>query len=63
LNWIQQKKFDLLIDIGAADGYYALGILSSKIALRAVTFEISLKDREITKASAIINKVDDTYTE
>ena len=59
LEWIQRKKFDLLIDIGAADGYYALGILSSKIASRAVTFEISINDREITKASAIINNVDD----
>jgi hypothetical protein len=59
LRWIQQKKFDLFIDVGAADGYYALGILSSKIASRAVTFEISVNDREITKASAIINNVDD----
>jgi len=59
LKWIQQKNFDLLIDIGAADGYYALGILSSKIASRAVTFEISVNDREITKASAINNSVDD----
>jgi len=59
LNWIQQKKFDLLIDVGAADGYYALGMLSSKIVSRAVTFEISVNDREITKSSAIINNVDD----
>jgi len=59
LNWIYQKKFDLLIDVGAADGYYALGMLSQKIARRAVTFEISVNDREITKSSAIINNVDD----
>jgi len=59
LNWIQQKKFDLFIDIGAADGYYAIGILHSKVASRAVTFEISVDDRKITKASAIINNVYD----
>lgn len=57
LKWIGQKKFDLLIDIGAADGYYALGMLYSNIASTAVTFEISFKDREICKASAITNGV------
>ena len=59
LKWVQQKKFDLFIDIGASDGYYALGMLHSKTALKAITFEISAEDRKIAKTSAILNNVDD----
>jgi len=59
LKWIEGKEFNLFIDIGAADGYYALGILYSNIASTAVTFEISEKDREICRASAITNNVFD----
>jgi hypothetical protein len=49
LNWVKSRRFDLFIDIGAADSYYAMGLLLSKRAKRAITFEVSEKDRNIAK--------------
>ena len=59
LDWFQNKYFDLFIDIGAADGYYAVGLLISKKVERAITFEISNSDIEISKSLAIANGVFD----
>lgn len=59
LDWLKDKKFDLFIDIGAADGYYALGLLISSKVERAITFEISNLDIEISKSLAIANGVYD----
>ena len=36
-----QKPFHTFLDIGAADGYYAVGMLHSKMAKNAICFEIS----------------------
>ena len=37
--------YDNFIDIGAADGYYAIGMLHSVMASRAICFEVSDKGR------------------
>jgi hypothetical protein len=59
LAWINDRvqKVDLFIDIGAADGYYAIGMIVSGIAERAITYEISEKDQLLTHISADLNKV------
>jgi len=36
-----QSPFDTFLDIGAADGYYAVGLLHAKMAKKAICFEIS----------------------
>ena len=57
LDWLKDKKFDLFIDIGAADGYYAAGMLISKKAAHAVTFEISIADQAVTRSIAAKNEI------
>jgi hypothetical protein len=57
LNWIGDKHFDLFIDIGAADGYYAMGLLVSGRTNSAITFETSNADRDVSQHLAIVNRV------
>ena len=50
LNFIAQielGQFSTFIDIGAADGYYAIGMLKSQKIRKAICFEQSEKGREI----------------
>lgn len=48
--------FDNFLDIGAADGYYAVGLLLSKMAKRAICFEISEVGQRAIKANWVINE-------
>lgn len=48
-------KVDLFIDIGAADGYYALGMLHSGLADNVICYEKSVLGRKIILESATIN--------
>lgn len=41
-----------LLDIGAADGYYALGLLHAGLACRSIAFELTEKGREVIEATA-----------
>jgi hypothetical protein len=45
------------VDFGAADGYYAIGVLKSQLAERAIAFEQSEKSRVILRRSATLNSV------
>ena len=60
-NKIQKKLKDLnkpiLIDIGAADGFFAIGSLKSKICKYCYAFEESKKSRENLLKTANINNV------
>lgn len=49
----------LLIDIGAADGYMAIGAVSSGLYQRAICFEISENGRQQLRANAEANGVSD----
>jgi hypothetical protein len=63
ISWIvnQPKKFDLFVDVGAADGFYAIALLKSSKTERAITFEISADDRTIcqdmSKLNSVFNKI------
>jgi len=46
-----------LIDLGAADGYYAVGLLQAALFKGAIAFEISSKSRTVLSQSAIENNV------
>jgi len=52
------KKYDVFIDLGAADGYYSIGSLISRRFKTSYSFEISTKGRDIIQKNAILNKVD-----
>ena len=60
-NKIQQKLKDIskpiLIDIGAADGFFAIGCLKSKICEFCYAFEETKKSRENLHLTAKINNV------
>lgn len=51
------KKYNVFIDLGAADGYYSIGSLISRRFKTSYSFEISAKGREIIQKNAILNKV------
>lgn len=46
IDCIQPGDFSTFIDIGAADGYYAIGMLKSRKIRKAICFEQSEKGRE-----------------
>jgi hypothetical protein len=52
------QKDALFVDIGAADGFYAVGAVSSGLYARAVCFEISSTGREIIKKNCVVNNVE-----
>ena len=49
--------FDLVIDIGAAEGWYAVGLLYRKIARKVVAFETAGNGQEACRANAERNSV------
>ncbi len=49
--------FDLAIDIGAAEGWYAVGLLHRKIARRVVAFEVNENGQKACRANAERNAV------
>ena len=51
------NKYNVFIDLGAADGYYSVGTLVSKKFEKGYSFEISDKGREVILKNAILNKV------
>ena len=50
-------KASVLIDIGAADGYFAVGAVRSGLYQRAICFEISERGRQRLRANAELNGV------
>ena len=51
------KPNSLFIDVGAADGFFAIGLVRSKFFERAECFEISAKGHEVIMDNAIRNDV------
>ena len=51
--------FDLVVDIGAAEGYYAVGLALKMPNLRVVTFDIDKRARHLQKQLAQVNGVAD----
>ena len=51
-----QEPFDTFLDIGAADGYYAVGLLHAKMIQKAICFEISEEGQRAIKENWMINE-------
>jgi hypothetical protein len=49
----------LVVNVGAADGYYAVGLASRLPSSRVVAFEQASKWRYLCRANAVLNAVDD----
>ncbi len=54
-----KSDYDIFIDLGAADGYYGIGVIVSKIFKKSYCFEISDKGREVIQNNALLNSVSD----
>ena len=52
----------VFIDIGAADGYYAVGLLNAGLCEKSIAFEMSAKARESIGDLARLNNVSDRLT-
>ena len=50
-------KYNVFVNIGAADGYYSIGALISRKYNMSYAFEISAKGRDIISKNAALNKV------
>ena len=55
----KSKKFDTLIHIGAADGYYGVGVLINNLFQHSYCFETRELGQEIIRKNAEINGVSD----
>ena len=51
------KKYNTFINLGAADGYYGIGVLINSLFEKSVCYEISKHGRETIKNTASFNKV------
>jgi hypothetical protein len=50
-------KYNTFIDLGAADGYYGIGVLVNNIFERTICYELSAHGREVIKNNASLNNV------
>lgn len=55
-------KRSVFVNFGAADGFYALGVLTSGLAERVIAFEQCEKSRNILVSSATLNSVSEKLT-
>jgi hypothetical protein len=65
LRLMQNRVFagrSTLVDIGAADGYFAVGSLVGDVFQRAIAFELSKQGRRALAETAILNGVRDRLT-
>jgi len=53
---------DVLIDVGAADGYYALGLLASGKTKHSYCFEASEVGQQVIQANALLNGLSSAIT-
>jgi precorrin-6B methylase 2 len=54
---IQRDGFDTLIDMGAAERYYAVGLAATTPVRRVVAFEAEERGRSLLKEMAVRNSV------
>ncbi len=52
-----KSKYNTLIDLGAADGYYAIGAVFSGLFEQSVCYEIEAEGQKQIKKNAIANNV------
>ena len=60
LSNYKNSKYKYFIDIGAANGYYAVGVLFSKIFTFSYAFEISKTGQSVIENLAKLNNVNDS---
>ncbi|NEQ62857.1 MAG: hypothetical protein F6K53_38030, partial [Moorea sp. SIO4A1] len=61
LSW-KEQNFPIIVDIGCAEGYYAIGLALMFPNASVFAYDISEKARNLTKSMAIKNLVSDRLT-
>jgi Met-10+ like-protein len=56
------KSFTLIIDVGAAEGYYAVGMAMRNLSTRVIAFETEPEGQALLKKMAQLNNVADRIT-
>lgn len=54
-NILSRAPFHNIINLGSADGYFAIGMLIKKLANRAICFEITESGRKSIEKNALLN--------
>ena len=54
---IRDSSYKYFIDIGAADGYYAVGVLVAKLFEHSYCFETNINGQEVIKLTSVLNNV------
>lgn len=55
----KHAPYSFVVNIGAADGYFSLGMVKSGLAKQSICFEITQKGREAIHRNTRINQVED----
>lgn len=56
------ERFTLIIDVGAAEGYYAVGMAMRNLSTRIIAFETEPEGQDLLKKMAQLNNVVDRIT-
>jgi len=56
------RRYTTFVDVGAADGYYGVGVLVAGLFVRSHCFEMSVQGREVIRETAAANGVLDRVT-
>lgn len=59
LNEILKKKYELIIDVGCAEGYYAVGLAKLMPHAKILAYDTDPRARNLCKQIAVLNKVVD----
>jgi hypothetical protein len=59
LNTENLKSYDIILDIGAAEGYYAVGLTRLIMSTKIIAFEATEKGRKMIQKLASLNRVTD----
>lgn len=55
IEWISQKSYDKIIDVGCAEGYYANGLAAKFTTIPVFAYDIDLKAQKLCKTIATEN--------
>jgi len=59
IEWILQADFRTIVDIGAAEGYYACGLARAVPRAKVIAFEANLKGRYLLARNITLNSLED----
>lgn len=52
------RKYDSIVDVGCAEGYYAIGLALRFVGCPVFAFDTDLRARELCRDNAVLNKVE-----